>query len=75
VPVMLISLIARSDVPVFLIVTVFGEEVLPACIDPKLTDMGDIEILGGGAFPKSFTHRLGFLGSLEETVISALFGP
>ena len=74
-PVMLISLIARSDVPVFLIVTVLGEGVLPACTDPKLTDMGDSETLGGGAFPKSFTYRLGFLGSLEETVMSALFGP
>ena len=72
-PVMLISLISRSDVPVFLIVTVFSEEVLPAGTGPKLTDMGDSEILGGGAFPKSFTHRVGFLGSLEETVIRPFF--
>ena len=72
-PEMLISLISRSDVPVFLIITAFGKEVLPACTDPKLTDVGVSEILGGGVFPKSFTDRLGFLGSLEETVMSALF--
>lgn len=74
-PVMLMALISRSEVPVFLIVTVFSEEMLPACTDAKLTDVGTIEILGGGAFPKSFTYRLGFFGSLEETVMRALFGP
>ena len=73
VPAMLILLIARSDVPKFLIVTALGEEVPPAGTDPKLTDIGNIEIFGGGALPESVTYRFGFLGSLEETVMPAFF--
>jgi hypothetical protein len=74
-PVMSISLITRSDVPVFLIVTFLDNEIVPACTVLKLADVGDIEILGGGAVPESFTFTLGFLGSLEATLIVAVFLP
>ena len=68
-------LITRSEVPVFLMVTVLGEEMLPACTDPKLTDTGEMEILGGGALPEIFTFTVGFLGSLERILTVALFLP
>ena len=72
---MLILLITRSDVPVFETVTVLGEDVLPTRTEPKLTDVGETEILGGGALPEIFTFRVGFLGSLEGILNIALFLP
>lgn len=45
VPVMLILLITRSDVPVFLIVMVFPD-VPPSFTFPKFTDLGVTDILG-----------------------------
>jgi hypothetical protein len=70
---MLILLITRSDLPVFEIFTILGEDVLPTCTEPKLTDTGEMEILGGGALPKIFTFTVGFLGSLEGILTIALF--
>ena len=42
---MLILFITRSNMPVFLMVTVFPD-VPPSFIFPKLTDIGETEILG-----------------------------
>ena len=46
-PVMLISLIERSDTPVFLTVTVFGSDVFPIFTFAKFTLFGVAEIFGG----------------------------
>lgn len=70
---MLISLITRSDIPLFKTVTVLGEDVLPTSTEPKVTRRGEMEIFGGAALPKTFTLTVGFLGSLEERVTIALF--
>lgn len=72
---MLILLITRSDVSVFLIVIILGEDVLFIWTEPRFTDTGEAEILGGGALPESFTFTVGFLGSLEEILIAAFFLP
>jgi hypothetical protein len=74
-PVMLISFITRSDTPMFEMVTILGEEVLPTCTEPNATLAGETEILGGAAVPEAFTVTSGFLGSLEEMVTTALFLP
>jgi len=73
-PVMLMSLITRSDVPVFFTVRDFPD-VTANFTFPKLTDIGETEILGGGAMPKSFTLTVGLAGALEETLIVALLLP
>jgi hypothetical protein len=65
--------IARSDKPVFLTVTVLGADPLPTGVEPRFTDMGLADILGGGACPESFTLTVDFLGSLETILIAALF--
>ena len=75
VPVMLISLITRSDTPVFFTVTVLGADVFPIFTVATFTAIGAAEILGGGALPKSFTLTIGFFGSFEEILIVALFLP
>lgn len=74
-PSMLIPLTTRSEVPLFEIVTVFGKEVLPTRAGPRLTDLGEIETLGGGALPFNFTFAIGFPGSLEWIFTMALFDP
>ena len=75
VPVMLISLITRSDTPVFFTVIVLGADVLPIFTVAKFIAIGAAEILGGGVRPKSFTLTIGFLGSFEEILMVALFLP
>jgi hypothetical protein len=70
-----IEFIVRSEMPVFLIFTTLGVEILPTCTEPKLTDCGAAEILGGAAFPKSFTFTVGFLGSLDAITIIAFLLP
>ena len=72
-PSMPIPLIRRSEVPLFETVTVIGKEVLPTLAEPRLTDLGESEILGGGALPFSFTVAMGFPGSFEWTATTALF--
>ena len=47
VPVMVIKLTIRSVVPAFLTVIVFGVDMLPTATFPKVTEMGETEILGG----------------------------
>jgi hypothetical protein len=61
--------------PVFLIFIPLGVDILPTFAEPKLTDCGAAEILGGAPFPKSFTLTVGFLASLEEILKTALFLP
>ncbi len=56
-------------------VTVLGEEVLPTCTEPKAMLVGETEIFGGAAVPDVFTVTVGFFGSLEEMVATALFLP
>lgn len=73
-PVMLISLISRSDVPVFLIVIVFCK-LPPNFTFPKLTETGRAEIRGGGADPKSFTLTVGVVGALDEMLMVAALLP
>ena len=65
----------RSDVPVFLIVTIFGKDVLPILVELKLTDIGETEILGGGALPESLAVTVDFKGSLDKILTVALFLP
>jgi hypothetical protein len=72
-PVMVMLFIVRSDKPVFLTVTVTGADPLPTGVEPRFTDMGLADILGGGACPESFTLTVDFLGSLETILIAALF--
>lgn len=72
VPANIIAFTVRSDVPVFLIVTILGADVLPTPTEPKLTDLGEAVIFGGGACPESFTLMVGFLGSLDEMLIMAV---
>jgi hypothetical protein len=75
VPAMVIVFTVRSDVPVFLIVTILGADVEPAATEPKLTDVGETVIVGGGACPKSCTLMVCFLGSVDEILMIALFLP
>lgn len=56
-------------------VTVLGKEVLPTCTEPKATLVGETVIFGGAAVPEVFTVTVGFFGSLEEMVATALFLP
>ena len=65
----------RSEAPVFLMVTFLTGEVVFAGTVPKLTDVGDTEILGGGHVPLRLTVYDGFLGSLEEITRVAVFDP
>jgi hypothetical protein len=67
--------IVRSDMPVFLIVITLAADMFPTAIEPKLTDVGKMVIFGGGACPMSFTLMVGFLGSLDEILIIAIFLP
>ena len=70
---MVIDSIERFDSPVFWIVTVIGSDVLPTGTDPKLSDLGETEILGGGACPSNLTLTTDFFGSLEAMLIIAFF--
>ena len=72
---MVIELMIRSEVPVFLMVMVLGEDAPPTGIEPRLTDIGLTEIAGGGVCPESFTLTVGFLGSLETMLITAFLFP
>jgi hypothetical protein len=74
-PVMLMSVMSRSETPVFETVTVLGKDVLPTSTVPRLTEEGRVEILGGEAVPEIFTFMIGFLGSLEEILRTAVLGP
>ena len=74
-PVMVMLPIARADKPVFLTITVVGEDPLPTATEPRFTDIALADILGGGACPESFTLTVDFLGSLETILIAALFLP
>jgi hypothetical protein len=65
----------RSDMPVFLIVITLGIDVFPTVTEPKLTDAGEMVIVGGGACPKRCTLMVGFFGSFDEIRIVALFLP
>jgi hypothetical protein len=75
VPVVIILFTVRSDVPVFLIVTILEADIAPTSTEPKLTDLGETAIFGGGACPESLTLTTGFLGSLEVILINAFFFP
>jgi len=46
VPVIIIELTERSEVPLFLTVTAFEGELFPAGMFPKFTDLGATEITG-----------------------------
>jgi hypothetical protein len=70
-----ISFITRSDMPVFLIVTILEGDVFPIFTVANFTAIGAAEILGGGACPDSFTLTIRFFGSFEEILIVALFLP
>lgn len=74
-PAIVIVFTVRSDVPVFLIVTILGADAEPAAAEPKLADVGETLIVGGGACPKSCTLMVCFLGSVDEILIIALFLP
>jgi hypothetical protein len=72
---MFIEWISRSDKPVFLTVTILFKDTPPTGREPELTDIGETEILGGGACPESFTFIAGFSISSDEILIIALFLP
>jgi hypothetical protein len=73
VPVNVIAFKVRSDMPVFLIVITLGADVFPTATEPKLTDVGEMVIFGGAAWPESFTLMVGFLGSLDRILMMAVF--
>ncbi len=54
-------------------VTGLAAEAAPTFADPKSSFAGLTEILGGGTCPESFTETVGFLGSFEEILRTALF--
>ena len=75
VPVNVIVFTVRSDMPVFLIFITLGADVFPTTTEPKLTDVGEMVIVGGGASPKRCTLMVDFLGSLDEILIIAFLLP
>ncbi len=61
--------------PVFFIVIVLGDDVVPTFTVPKLSHLGDTDIFGAAVVPESFTFKVAFLGSLEKILMAALFLP
>jgi hypothetical protein len=50
---MLMLSITRSDMPLFLIINILGEDVSPTFKEPKFTELGLAEILGVPSIPQA----------------------